>query len=189
MLGGSYLTMTWRIIWPKHHFEGCTGQDCAKWLEISLRGTHCELGTGDGSSTLASAMNLDSISTSCPCGLPATQEACCGRYITGFEAAPTPEALMRSRYTAFAMGTKVGVGYLLATHHPEYRPSNLERDLGATMGDTHWTSLQIRSSSSKGDAGVVEFVAGYREDGQIGEMRERSQFLREKGLWLYTTGS
>jgi SEC-C motif-containing protein len=169
--------------------KGLSPKDRAIWPVIGLREAHCELGTGDGSSTLASAMNLDSISTSCPCGLPTTQEACCGRYITGFEAAPTPEALMRSRYTAFAMGTKAGVGYLLATHHPEFRPPNLERDLGATMGDTHWTSLQIRSSSSDGDVGVVEFVAGYRDDGQIGEMRERSQFLREKGLWLYTTGS
>jgi SEC-C motif-containing protein len=39
----------------------------------------------------------------CPCGLPATYFSCCGRYHQGEQAgrAPTPEALMRSRYSAF----------------------------------------------------------------------------------------
>ncbi|MYT59717.1 hypothetical protein GTW29_23890, partial [Streptomyces sp. SID7834] len=39
----------------------------------------------------------------CPCGLPATYADCCGRYHSGAAAAPTCEALMRSRYAAFVV--------------------------------------------------------------------------------------
>ena len=55
----------------------------------------------------------------CPCGLPAPLAACCGRYHDGALAAPTPEALMRSRYAAFALGTPAAIDYLVATHHPD----------------------------------------------------------------------
>jgi SEC-C motif-containing protein len=134
-------------------------------------------------------MSFDSIHTHCPCGLPTTLAACCGRYLHGFEAAPTPEALMRSRYTAFALSAPESVGYLIATHHPDYRPVGLERDLRSGLGETKWTSLRVLHTHSEGDGGVVEFVAEYVHGGQIGKMRERSLFVREKGLWLYTTGS
>lgn len=44
---------------------------------------------------------------------------CCGRYLDG-EAAPTAEALMRSRYTAFALRDE---DYLFRTWHPRTRPA------------------------------------------------------------------
>ena len=39
----------------------------------------------------------------CPCGLGDDYESCCGRFHAGAPA-PTAEALMRSRYSAFAVG-------------------------------------------------------------------------------------
>ena len=47
----------------------------------------------------------------CPCGLGDDYDACCGRLHAGAPA-PTAEALMRARYSAFAVGD---AGYLLRT--------------------------------------------------------------------------
>ncbi|MDF1837083.1 MAG: YchJ family metal-binding protein [Planctomycetota bacterium] len=134
-------------------------------------------------------MTLDLTPSTCPCGLPATLEACCGRYLHGFDHAPTPEALMRSRYCAFALGTPESVRYLVETHHKDFRPAGLEAGLSESMRETRWTSLKVQHARQDGDEGVVEFVAGCSHRGQVSEMRERSRFVREKGRWLYTTGS
>ncbi|MEG2139978.1 MAG: YchJ family metal-binding protein, partial [Bilophila sp.] len=42
--------------------------------------------------------------TQCPCCSGRTYEDCCAPYVEGRESAPTAEALMRSRYTAHALG-------------------------------------------------------------------------------------
>lgn len=43
-------------------------------------------------------------SNACPCGSTEEFESCCSPYISGNRLAPTAEALMRSRYTAFTLG-------------------------------------------------------------------------------------
>ena len=96
---------------------------------------------------------------------------------------------MRSRYTAFSMGTSEATGYLFATHHPDFRPPTLLKDLAEGMQDTRWNSLQVRNAGEDGDTGVVEFVASYRHAGRSGQMREISLFQRLKGVWYYTEGS
>ena len=47
----------------------------------------------------------------CPCG-GEDLETCCGRFIHGAEQPQTPEQLMRSRYTAYALAEET---YLRAT--------------------------------------------------------------------------
>jgi SEC-C motif-containing protein len=116
---------------------------------------------------------------SCPCGLPRAYEACCGRYHCGPAAAPTAEALMRSRYCAFVKGD---TGYLLRTWHPRTRPGTLEMDPG-----TRWTGLEILGTaggSAFHSAGTVEFRASYRG----GSLHERSRFERVEGAWVYVDG-
>ncbi|MGW5618927.1 YchJ family protein [Streptomyces sp. NPDC003877] len=116
---------------------------------------------------------------SCPCGLPRAYEACCGRYHSGPAAAPTAEALMRSRYCAFVKGD---TGYLLRTWHPRTRPGTLEMDPG-----TRWTGLEILGTaggSAFHSAGTVEFRASYRG----GSLHERSRFERVEGAWVYVDG-
>ncbi|WP_086563973.1 YchJ family protein [Streptomyces africanus] len=117
-------------------------------------------------------------SRSCPCGLPQPYEACCGRYHSG-AAAPTAEALMRSRYCAFVKGD---AGYLLRTWHPRTRPGTLELD-----PRMRWTGLEILDASG-GSAfhavGTVEFRASYRG----GSLHERSRFERVDGAWVYVDG-
>ncbi|MGW6546563.1 YchJ family protein [Streptomyces massasporeus] len=118
-------------------------------------------------------------SRSCPCGLPQAYEARCGRFHSGGAAAPTAEALMRSRYCAFVKGD---VAYLLRTWHPRTRPGWLEPDPGM-----RWTGLEILGTS-EGSAfhttGTVEFRASYRG----GSLHERSRFERVDGAWVYVDG-
>ncbi|USQ87386.1 YchJ family metal-binding protein [Streptomyces phaeoluteigriseus] len=128
---------------------------------------------------------------SCPCGLPEPYEGCCGRFLlpsrtasTGgtpaaAAAAPTAEALMRSRYSAFVKGD---AGYLLRTWHPRTRPGRLDLDPGM-----RWTGLEILDTvdgSAFHTTGVVEFRASYRG----GALRERSRFERVEGAWVYVDG-
>ncbi|MGQ3213756.1 YchJ family metal-binding protein [Shinella sp.] len=40
----------------------------------------------------------------CPCGSAKEFATCCSRHIAGQQPAPTAEALMRARYTAFTLG-------------------------------------------------------------------------------------
>ncbi|MFD3561677.1 YchJ family protein [Streptomyces sp. NPDC058686] len=119
----------------------------------------------------------------CPCGLPSPYDACCGRYHSGGANAPTAEALMRSRYCAFAVKDAV---YLLRTWHPATRPTVVTFDPG-----TKWTGLEILGTS-EGTAfhstGTVTFRARYTDGGRPGSLHERSRFTRLDGAWVYVDG-
>ncbi|MFC7818898.1 MULTISPECIES: YchJ family protein [unclassified Streptomyces] len=116
---------------------------------------------------------------SCPCGLSEPYAKCCGRFHAGTASAPTAEALMRSRYSAFVKGD---AGYLLRTWHPRTRPARLDLDPGM-----RWTGLEIREATG-GSAfhatGTVTFRASYRG----GSLHERSRFERVDGAWVYVDG-
>ncbi|MHA6794338.1 YchJ family protein [Pseudonocardia bannensis] len=116
----------------------------------------------------------------CPCGLLQTYHTCCGRFHAGESAAPTAELLMRSRFSAFAVGDGA---YLLQTWHPSTRPQHLDLD-----PEQRWTELEIlgRTGGRMLEVeGIVEFRAHYRAHGRPGTLWERSRFVREGGCWLY----
>ena len=117
---------------------------------------------------------------SCPCG-GETYEACCGRWHAG-AAAPTAEALMRSRYSAFVRGNE---RYLLATWHASKRPSAMGFEPG-----TKWLGLEIVAAREISDVQAeVEFIARYRVGGGSAvRLHERSRFVREGGRWFYVDG-
>ncbi|MEN8169749.1 MAG: YchJ family protein [Pseudomonadota bacterium] len=116
---------------------------------------------------------------SCPCGSGNPLDDCCGRYHSG-EVAPTAEALMRSRYSAYGLKNSA---YLRDTWHPSTCPA----ELNISNDDTPWQRLVI-ITTEKGGAGemdgVVEFAAFY----QGGQLHERSRFLREGERWYYLDG-
>ena len=92
---------------------------------------------------------------------------------------------MRSRYSAFALG---GYGdYLLKTWVRNKRPNSGAAALSQI--DTEWIDLDIVSSFQKGNNGVVEFIATYRQlDGTLAHHHERSIFIRHLGRWYYDDG-
>ncbi len=118
----------------------------------------------------------------CPCGSGRPYAECCELLHLG-GAAPTAEALMRSRFSAFALGLD---GYLLTSWHPATRPAELDLD-----PDLTWRRLQIVDTVAGGpeDAtGVVEFRASYRGPDGAGLLHERSRFERVDGRWVYRDG-
>ncbi|CAG0939668.1 hypothetical protein GALLN_00715 [Gallionellaceae bacterium] len=119
----------------------------------------------------------------CPCGSQKEYAQCCGRYIEHGESAPTAEALMRSRYTAYTLERE---DYLLATWHASTRPAvlNLAEDTA-----TKWIGLEVkRHEQHDADHAIVEFVARYKVDGRAHRLHEVSRFVREGGRWFYVDG-
>lgn len=120
------------------------------------------------------------IADSCPCGSNNPLQACCQPYLQGANA-PTPEALMRSRYTAFALNQS---GYLLETWHATTRPAQLPPDL-----DTQWKSLVIVAAPpTSSSTGSVHFKAYFRESSGWHVLEEVSRFRFEEGQWWYVDG-
>lgn len=121
--------------------------------------------------------------TECPCGSGRELAACCGPWHLGLALGrypDTPEALMRSRYSAYVLGL---IDYLLATWHPSTAPGELE------LQPVKWLGLEVRHSAASGDAGVVEFVARCRNSlGRAERLHELSRFVREGGRWYYIDG-
>ena len=119
--------------------------------------------------------------TPCPCGSGAAYGACCGPLHDGAPAA-TAEALMRSRYTAYALGR---TDHVFRTWHPRTRPDEVAPDPGVT-----WTGLEVLATEAGGPdaSGVVEFRAHHRSPTGKGSQHEVSRFRREGGRWFYVDG-
>jgi SEC-C motif-containing protein len=119
----------------------------------------------------------------CPCGSNSAYAGCCGRYLDGGEIAPDAEALMRSRYTAYAL---LREPYLLASWHASTRPVSLDLADGVA---TKWLGLEVRSHERQDDEhAIVEFVARYKVNGRAHRLHEVSRFVREDGRWFYVDG-
>nr|WP_197698187.1 YchJ family metal-binding protein [Micromonospora viridifaciens] len=119
-------------------------------------------------------------SGACPCGTGAPYADCCGPIHRGASTAATAEALMRSRFSAFAVGD---ADHLLRSWHSSTRPARLRLDPAL-----RWTRLEILDTDRGGlfdTAGTVRFRAHYREAGRPGTLAEHSRFVREDGRWVY----
>lgn len=120
------------------------------------------------------------MATRCPClsGIP--YDECCGPLHRGEAAARTAEELMRSRYSAYAVGD---ADYVRRTWHPSGRPRTLDLQDG-----TRWYRLDVLAVTGGGAAdthGTVEFRAYYRAAGGAGTLHEVSRFVRDGGAWVY----
>lgn len=119
----------------------------------------------------------------CPCASGHNYQDCCGPFLSGTALAPTAETLMRSRYTAYALGD---MAYLRSTWHSSTRPV----DLGDGP-EPKWVGLTILASEGGSPTeadGMVEFVARYKIKGRAFRLHERSRFAREDGAWRYVDG-
>lgn len=123
--------------------------------------------------------------TTCPCGSGADFAQCCGPIIDGAPA-PTAEALMRSRYTAFSMGR---IEHLDATHAPEIREDFNHDEAERSAREVTWLGLEVLRAEEPGDGtGIVEFVARFENAGQQLYHRERAHFRRIDDRWMYIDG-
>ena len=133
------------------------------------------------------AAGIPGATGTCPCGgVPQGKSlaACCGPIVAGEVVAATAEGLMRSRYTAYALGDG---DHLFRSWHARTRPDDVAPD-----PRVRWVGLSVLDTVAGGvddDEGVVEFRAQWvsDDDGPVrrGEVHERSRFVRRGGRWVY----
>ncbi|MCL2066309.1 MAG: YchJ family protein [Treponema sp.] len=124
----------------------------------------------------------------CPCGSELAYAKCCGQYIGGSAKAPTAEALMRSRYSAYA---EHEIDYIINTC---LRRGEEDIDRKSTQDwseKSSWLGLTILSTEKGGfsdNEGTVEFKAEYEKDGLKEVHHETAMFVKENGQWYYDKG-
>jgi SEC-C motif domain protein len=126
-------------------------------------------------------MHTKAAAQPCPCGNAAGYAACCGRWHDGplRLMAPTAEALMRSRYSAHALGLHA---YLQDTWHPRMRPQGV----APPPPGLRWVGLEVRRHTPiDDDHATVEFVARSKVGGRAERLHVTSRFERLDGRWLY----
>jgi len=127
---------------------------------------------------------VSDIKTSCLCGSEIEYSDCCEIFHNKEKAPLTAEALMRSRFTAYANKNE---SYLLDTWSKSKRPEQID----FSKEDVVWTKLDIvktKKGTKKDSKGIVEFKAYYISDNEAYVMTEISRFIKSADRWLYLDG-
>ncbi|MBC7284898.1 YchJ family protein [Hoeflea sp.] len=120
----------------------------------------------------------------CPCGSNLDLATCCGRYHAGTPA-PTAEALMRSRYAAYALAN---LDYIAATCAGPAAAGFNRTELELSQLGTQWMGLEIvgtKKGRETDTEGTVRFTARYRHNGAEAALSETSEFRRIETRWFY----
>lgn len=125
----------------------------------------------------------------CPCGSKGLYKDCCQPFHEG-ALAPNPTALMRSRYSAYALNLPK---YIIATTHPaspHYKEDHKKwiRQLAEFSLNSKFLGVDIISSHDNERVGVVLFTARLMQRKQDVTFTEKSFFEKWKGKWLYRNG-
>lgn len=120
-------------------------------------------------------------SKACPCHSGKAYALCCGPYHQG----KNPEnalALMRSRYAAYALGL---ADYILETTHPQNPQVKNREQILIFSKQTEFCGLDILSFEDGEKIAYVTFKAHLRQNGQDAPLKEKSEFEKVDGKWLY----
>ncbi len=121
----------------------------------------------------------------CPCGSEKEYGECCGPIIDGTTLAPSAEALMRSRYSAFVKGE---LDHIERTDAPEIRGDFNRAELEHVVRECKWHNLKIKKVIESGETAQIECVIRFLYNRQEMIQTEISSFRRENGHWLYVSG-
>ncbi|TCC92424.1 hypothetical protein EZ428_07660 [Pedobacter frigiditerrae] len=117
----------------------------------------------------------------CPCCANLSYSNCCHPFHLNKEKPLTPEKLMRSRFSAYALHL---IDYLIETTHPSQRHLYQKKEIENSAKSNVWLKLEI--CEAKKD--IVEFKAFYQNGLKIFIHHERSVFKQENGIWYYLKG-
>lgn len=117
----------------------------------------------------------------CPCCSGKLYRTCCQPLHKGKISASSAEALMRSRYSAYALQQ---FAYVLHTYAKAQQVDFSLTDLAQDADTTEWLHLAVEAST----ANSVRFKAYYRVQNELYMLHELSEFVQEQGEWRYTTG-
>jgi len=124
----------------------------------------------------------------CPCGSEKSYPTCCGIFHQGLKLPPTAEALMRSRYSAFALNN---LSYIKNTMQGKAAQRFSEDDSNENQNRHHLLGLEvIRQIVDKKNPNhaFVEFRALHQFNDTFSVIQELSEFLRQDGKWFYVDG-
>lgn len=124
------------------------------------------------------------IVSSCVCGSNLSFDQCCGIFHSGGKLPATAEALMRSRFSAYAADNR---DYILATWDKSSQP----KKLAFSDENITWQRLEIIDTKKGGvndNKGIVEFKAYYLNNGEDFMLHEVSRFVKTNGRWFYVDG-
>lgn len=125
----------------------------------------------------------------CPCGSNLEYDKCCKPIISGKTVAPTAEALMRARYSAYV---KHEIQFIADSCLRGEGESDIDMEETRKWSEeSQWLGLKIHGTKDGGpnDAeGIVEFSASYILNGMKDEHREVAGFKKVDGKWLYAEG-
>jgi SEC-C motif-containing protein len=131
---------------------------------------------------------VNKVNNLCPCGSHQDYQQCCGIYITHQKFPETPEALMRSRYTAYS---QANMNYIQETmRNPAALNFNAENSR-QWASQVEWLGLKIISAPSVKpgtNIGFVEFIASFSQNNQRQIIHERSEFQLMENRWFYVAG-
>jgi SEC-C motif-containing protein len=117
-------------------------------------------------------------------------DKCCRPFVEGHSLATTAEALMRSRYTAYAVKN---IGHIEKTQVSTPNEVFDKEEALKWADSSEWLGLEIKKTQ-KGDkddnTGIVEFVAHYKDKASGTELKhhETSLFTRQNGEWKFKEG-
>ena len=125
--------------------------------------------------------------STCPCGAETAYEECCGLYHSGAAIAPTAEALMRSRYSAYA---KCQIDYLRKTLPMTSWRGFDHKGTKQWAEQSEWLGLEIISAKGgpEDKRGKVEFIARFKQNGVDHMLHELSSFEKVENRWFYVSG-
>lgn len=120
----------------------------------------------------------------CLCCSQKNYSACCEPYHKGKVFPKSPEKLMRSRYSAYALGL---APYIIETTHTLSRPLDLDvwrSEIEAFCQKTDFIGLTIEEVKQD----FVTFTAKLTSEGVDVSFCEKSLFAKEGGKWVYVSG-
>lgn len=123
----------------------------------------------------------------CECGETKDYQQCCGRYIEKGELPTSPEALMRSRYTAFV---RQNMDYLVATHDPQTKDQFDLKTNADWAKSVQFTGLEVLRAEANGTKGFVAFRATFQDikTQETQTHHELSRFRKHKERWYFRDG-
>jgi SEC-C motif-containing protein len=121
----------------------------------------------------------------CLCGSQHTYADCCEPLILNKQAADTPEQLMRSRYTAYAIKN---AKYVYQTYASSAQSANPVNEISDFANSCRFINLDVITCSTLENTGFVEFKAQYFYQNLFCELHEKSKFIKEHTHWRYLNG-
>ena len=125
----------------------------------------------------------------CPCDSGRTYGECCGPILDGGAKAPTAEALMRARYTAYATEH---IPFLKTSAVKAVQDEFDEATSRAWSRSAEWHGLEIIRTEKGGPddtTGVVEFRASYTANGEFCNHHEIATFVKDGSEWKFEDGT